>query len=373
MKSFVSYFFPMLCLLAGTCNSPENKSAVMKNFNLQKGESVRIEALSTTFKSAIGSVPDSILQIEGDSLRGLEVGDFQLTAGSDTLTIRVRENLSDELFKVSDRSTPGGFSGNIEGPALGPDGRIYLVNFERDGTIGRLDENSLPELFVTLPQGSTANGLRFDAEENLFAADFTGHNILKINIKTKEVSVFYHNDKMNQPNDVAIDDAGRLYASDPKWADGTGQIWRINPDGAGLLLDGNCGTTNGIEVSPDNTKLYVNESVQRKIWVYDLDSAGNISDKKLFAEFPDYGFDGMRCDSAGNLFVCRWGKGTVAVFSPEGELLREVEMRGKKTSNIAFGGPEGKICFVTLQDRKCVESFRTDIPGRAFVMRKNRK
>ena len=57
------------------------------------------------------------------------------------------------------------------------------------------------------------------------------------------------------------------------------------------------GTTNGIEVSPDETKLYVNESVQKNIWVYDLDSDGNISNKKLFYSFEDYGLDGMRCDN----------------------------------------------------------------------------
>ena len=51
------------------------------------------------------------------------------------------------------------------------------------------------------------------------------------------------------------------------------------------------GTTNGIEVSPDETKLYVNESVQKNIWVYDLDSDGNISNKILFYSFEDYGLD----------------------------------------------------------------------------------
>ena len=36
------------------------------------------------------------------------------------------------------------------------------------------------------------------------------------------------------------------------------------------------GTTNGIEVSPDEKKLYVNESVQHKVWAYDLSDNGEI-------------------------------------------------------------------------------------------------
>ena len=42
------------------------------------------------------------------------------------------------------------------------------------------------------------------------------------------------------------------------------------------------GTTNGVEVSPDEKTLYVNESVQRSVWAYDLDTEGNISNKRLF-------------------------------------------------------------------------------------------
>jgi hypothetical protein len=43
-----------------------------------------------------------------------------------------------------------------------------------------------------------------------------------------------------------------------------------------------------------------------------------------------------------------------------------VQMKGKLTSNITFGGPAGKTCFVTLQDRKCVEAFESEIAGKGF-------
>jgi gluconolactonase len=112
--------------------------------------------------------------------------------------------------------------------------------------------------------------------------------------------------------------------------------------------------------------LYVNESVQRKIWAFNVDAKGNISNKRLFAEFTDFGFDGMKCDKAGNLYVTRYGKGTILVLSPEGKFIREVQLKGKNCSNLVFGGKDGKTIFVTLQDRKGMEKFQNDIAGKKY-------
>jgi sugar lactone lactonase YvrE len=126
------------------------------------------------------------------------------------------------------------------------------------------------------------------------------------------------------------------------------------------------GTTNGIELSPDEKILYVNESVQKKVWAFDVDGKGNLSNKRLFAEFPDHGFDGMKCDKKGNLYITRYGKGTVVVLSPEGKQIKEVVLLGKRCSNLVFGGKDGKTVYVTLQDRKGMERFENDIPGKRF-------
>ena len=264
------------------------------------------------------------------------------------------QNLTDENL----------FTRNIEGPNVDRKGNLYVVNFQKDGTIGVVDKKGKVKLFVTLPEGSTANAIMFDAMENLLLADFTGHNVLKVDKKTKVVSVYCHNDKFNQPNDLCINRNGQLFASDPNWKEGTGKLWRIDTNGVSVLLDGNMGTTNGIELSPDEKILYVNESVQRKIWAFDVDGKGDISNKRLFKEFTDFGFDGMKCDLKGNLYVTRYGKGTIVIITPDGDIVREVELKGKSASNITFGGKDGQTCYVTLQDRKCVETFRSEIPGR---------
>ncbi len=261
----------------------------------------------------------------------------------------------------------GGFTAGIEGPNCDRDGNIYVVNFQKEQTIGKVTPAGKAEVFVTLPGKSTGNGIVFDRQGFLYVADYMEHKIWKIDIKTKEMTVFAHEPKMNQPNDLAIAPDGTLYASDPNWTKETGQVWRIDIKGKVTLVAPNMGTTNGIEVSPDGKTLYVNESVQRNIWAFPIKSDGSLGDKKLLKKFDDHGFDGMRCDIAGNLYVTRYGKGTVAVVSPKGELLREIDVLGKAPSNICFGGPDGKTVYVTEVDHKRLVQFRVDQPGLAWL------
>lgn len=273
------------------------------------------------------------------------------------------------LYQSHDLTKEGVFTSGIEGPAVDGKGLLYLVNFQKAGTIGKVTPDGQASLFVTLPEGSTGNGIRFNSKGDMMIADYKQHNVLKVDMQSKAIETFAHEEAMNQPNDLAIMDNDILFASDPNWQESTGQLWRIDPQGKVTLLEKDMGTTNGVEVSPDNKTLYVNESVQRNIWAYDLSPEGNISNKRLLIQFEDHGMDGMRCDAAGNLYVTRHGKGTVVKVSPEGKVLQEIGMTGKLPSNIAFGGPDGRTAYVTLQDRGCVETFRVETPGRAWKRR----
>ncbi|MDE0469096.1 MAG: SMP-30/gluconolactonase/LRE family protein [Candidatus Poribacteria bacterium] len=276
--------------------------------------------------------------------------------------------MNEELF-VSREFTPiDGFTSGIEGPACDAAGNLYAVNYERQHTIGQVTPDGTASVFVELPTGSIGNGIRFDSDGFMYIADYTNHNVLKVDMDTRNISVHAHEPTMNQPNDIAIGANDILYASDPNWAESTGQIWRVDRDGKVTLLEADMGTTNGIEVSPDEKVLYVNESAQRNVWAYDLSSEGEISNKRLLIQFPDFNMDGMRCDIEGNLYITRHGKGTVAKLSPAGEVLLEVQLTGKLCSNIAFGGPDGCTCYVTMADRGNVEVFRVDLPGRSWQL-----
>ena len=212
---------------------------------------------------------------------------------------------SRDYYSVLWSSPEQEWTSGVEGPAADSKGNVYAVNFKEQGTIGIISNDNKSQIFVSLPEGSIGNGIRFNERGNFYVADYAKHNVLEVNVKTKEIIVYAHNSHMNQPNDLAI---------------------------------------------AKN--------------VYDLSPRGNISNKRLFYKFQDHGMDGMRCDVKGNLYVTRHGKGTVAILSPDGTLLEEVQLIGQKPTNITFGGSDGKKCYVTLADKGNLESFRSKNRGR---------
>jgi len=284
-----------------------------------------------------------------------------------TATLAAVAAAGEPLYVASDHVGDGTFTTGVEGPATGPDGALYAVNFAREGTVGRVTMDAgvvHAQWFVDLPGDSVGNGIRFDARGHMYVADYIGHRVLRIDPGDRSITVHAHDRRMHQPNDIAIAPDGTLYASDPRWSHGDGQLWRIDTDGGTHLLETGMGTTNGIEVSPDGRRLYVNESVQRRVWVYDIGQQGALSGKRLLIRFDDHGLDGMRTDAAGNLYIARYGAGTVAIVSPDGVLLHEVPLKGALPTNVAFGGQDGHSVFVTLQDRGAIERFRSAWPGR---------
>jgi len=258
----------------------------------------------------------------------------------------------------------GNFNPDIEGPACDAEGNVYAVSCLWLQTIGRTTPQGVTEVFATLPGISAGNGIRFDRAGTMYVADYTGHNVLRVDMKTRAVSVFAHEGTMNQPNDLAITADGTLYASDPNWEDGTGQIWRIDREGHVQRVAEKMGTTNGIDISPDGHTLYVNESVQRRVWAFTIAPDGSLKDKRLLRQFDDtFSFDGMRCDVDGNLYITRPGKGVVVKMSPGGEVLREIDTLGARPSNLCFGGPDGCTIYVTEVEHQRLVQFRVERPG----------
>jgi gluconolactonase len=273
---------------------------------------------------------------------------------------------ADVLFKAEPFTPENSFTEGIEGPNCDRAGNIFAVNFAKQQTIGRTTPDGKSDIFVTLPGNSVGNGIVFNRRGEMFVADYVGHNVLKIDPKTRRIDVFAQNDQLNQPNDLAIASDGTLFASDPNWKAGTGQLWRIDRNGKTTLLAKDLGTSNGIEVSPDGKTLYVNESVQRNVWAWKINKDKSISDKKLIRQFPDFGFDGMRCDVDGNLYITRHSKGTVVKMTPGGEILKEIDVLGRKPSNLCFGGSDGRTIYVTEVEHRRLVRFRVDKPGLAW-------
>lgn len=298
---------------------------------------------------------------------------FWMVCAAALATAAVAGAAGETLWKATPLTRDKAFTPGIEGPAVDRKGAIYAVNYARQGTIGRTTPGGRTRVYVELPEGSIGNGIRFDPAGVMYVADYTKHNVLRVDPRTKKISVLAHEPRMNQPNDLAIAEDGTLYASDPNWKESTGQLWRIDPDGTVTRLAEGMGTTNGIEVSPDGRTLYVNESVQRNIWAFDITPNRTLTNKRLLIRFPDHGFDGMRCDVEGNLYVTGHGKGVVAVVSPDGKVLREIDVLGKRPSNLCFGGEDGRTVYVTEVDHQRLVQFRTDRPGLEWLRSRRKK
>jgi gluconolactonase len=276
------------------------------------------------------------------------------------------EDQAETLFVARPLTQPGEFTIGIEGPNCDARGNIYAVNFRSEGTIGIVTPEGKGDVYVTLPAGSVGNGIVFDRKGNMYVADYTRHNVLVIDPATRHIRTLAHEPRMAQPNDLAIAPDGTIFASDPNWKAGTGRVWRVDLDGQITIAADGQGTSNGIEVSPDGKTLYVNESDQRNIWRFSIRPDKTLADRQLIRKFDDHGFDGMRCDVDGNLYISRYGTGTVIKMTPKGEVLREINVLGKRPSNLCFGGPDGRSVYVTEVEHTRLVTFRVDGPGLAW-------
>lgn len=286
-----------------------------------------------------------------------------------------------ELFRSRQVTPAGEYTFGIEGPAVDRDGNLFVVNIGKPGTIGRVSAGrSNSEMFVELPQGSVGNSIRFASDGSMFVADYRKHNIFEIRqgASGPEPVVWFHSDRMNQPNDMTIADDGTIYASDPDWKGRSGRIWRIAKTADGVVrgeimrAPRAMGTTNGIDLSPDGNTLYVGESGSGRIWAYAIRD-GELTNARLVATFEPDTIDGVRTDVAGRLLVARIRKGAIAIVEPSGTVQQEVPLKGKEPTNLAFGGSDGKTVFVTQRQGGFIEAFRVDQQGREHRMQTSKR
>jgi SMP-30/Gluconolactonase/LRE-like region len=105
------------------------------------------------------------------------------------------------------------------------------------------------------------------------------------------------------------------------------------------------GTTNGIDLSPDENTLYVGESNSGEIWSYTI-RGNELIHARLVSTFESDTIDGVRTDVAGKLLVARILKGTIAIIKPNGSVQKEIQLKGKEPTNLVFGGADGRTVFL---------------------------
>jgi gluconolactonase len=187
-----------------------------------------------------------------------------------------------------------------------------------------------------------------------------------------ETVVGAYNDRhFNSPNDLCFDAAGNLYFTDPPYGLSTQDdrapekeldfngVYRFSKDGKLRLLTKELARPNGIALSPDDKTLYVAQSDGSRpiIMAYDVTDAG-IADGRVFFDTAPLkgkgpgGPDGVKCDTAGNVFAT--GPGGVMVLSKGGKHLGTIRPSDKEpTANCAFGGADGTWLYMTNDSTLC--------------------
>ena len=269
------------------------------------------------------------------------------------------------------------FTGGIEGPACDAAGNLYLVSYQRECTLGKVAPDGQMSLFAVMPAGGCANGLRFDSQGYLIAADYTAHKVHRIDPKTaaflENLAADWKGPTFNQPNDIGIASDDTVYFSDPDWKARTtgGRIFMIAapPKRRTVLLDDNLVTPNGITVSPDDKRVYVGQSNAHNVLVYDRNPDGTLGNKRVLIDFAAAGIrkgvpDGIRCDVQGNLYVSMVGLGKVMIVQPDGKLYpHDIQCHGDNPANLTFCGSDGRTLYITEKQHGRVEKARAPFPG----------
>jgi len=207
------------------------------------------------------------------------------------------------------------------------------------------------------------NGHKVLADGTHLVCDASQHAMLRLSADGKllnPASKECDGQPLRGPNDLSLDTAnGGFYFTDPGGSDEKntiGTVHYVDAKGKTHLCDKGLAFPNGIVLTPDGKKLYVAESKQNRVLVYDVTAPGKIGNRSVLADLPkkdeaagqiDNQPDGMCLDAAGNLYVAHYGMKQVQVLSPEGKLLARYPGGNLTTSNVAFGGPKGDQLFVT--------------------------
>lgn len=285
------------------------------------------------------------------------------------------------------------FDGGValtEGCASDLDGMIYFSDItfshvSRDkrgyieaGHIWKFNPRTRQTTVFRSPSGMS-NGIKFDAQGNMIiaeGADFGGRRVIKTDMKTGKSYIIAHSyegKRLNAPNDITIDEKGRIYFSDPRYLghepieQPVQAVYRIDTDGSLHRIITDAGKPNGVCVSPDQKTLYVvsndngNWGLERfpkdapvrkglmALLAYDLAPNGTAKFRAKLVDYaPQDGPDGLCADKEGNLYVAvrdetRPG---IYVYSPKGKELAYIKT--EVPTNVGFGrGPEAATLYIT--------------------------
>ncbi len=253
-----------------------------------------------------------------------------------------------------------------EGPVWDGIGNIYFTDIPASQVIKYSVTND--SFSIAFEQSNRANGLMFNEDYKLTVCEGGSGSIT---LRETDGTIFetlvntFNNSRFNGPNDLCYDAKCGFYFTDPSFESSsqtsTGVYYRSHEGKIIKLDDFGITNPNGIIISEDGAKLYVNNTSIKEIYVYDIDSeTASISNKKVFAELPDFipisEADGMALDNLGNLYVT--AKNKLHIF--DGAQLSPIKsiVFPEKITNCTFGGKNKSSLYVTAVKNL----YRLDFP-----------
>jgi gluconolactonase len=252
-----------------------------------------------------------------------------------------------------------------EGPVWVPSEKAFFFsNFQ----IGDAASNFNGDIIKYTPGGQCeifikdvgTNGLGIAPDGNLLGASHLTRSIVEFDLVTKQPKTLldnYMGKKLNSPNDIIVHSNGTIYFTNPDYEVGNRPmemgtaVLRIDPAGiASMIAMG--GEPNGITLSPDEKRLYV-EQDGSGVKVYDLDDTGAPSSGPRDFSMQT---DGMAVDCAGNVYL----SGAGAIVSPDGKVIANIPGGGGTMPT--FGGADGKTLLI-IGGGTNVATVQMNLPG----------
>jgi gluconolactonase len=243
-----------------------------------------------------------------------------------------------------------------EGPAADARGNVYFSDIPSQRIY---KVTPLGKFYLFRDNSNHANGLAVNARGEIVACEMDGR-IVVIRDGGKALTVLanqYDGKRFNAPNDLALDQSGGIYFTDPDLRapkpppQGKTAVYYIAPDLKVARLIESLPNPKGVCLSPDDKTLYVILSGHPKVFAYSITAPGRVGPRRVFCTLEQSferrasrGGGGAAVDSKGNLYVAT-ARG-VQVFDAKGERLGTIAIP-EPASNLTFGGPDFKTLYVT--------------------------